>query len=183
MEVGMMKRILTALLFILVSSAAAYTQAADATRDATRERLRQLLDKSGPAVNVAFRQSDKQPYNFVGTMTKGLTNAESLEIVISVSSLQTIHFRVFPHYKAGYINVDKARNNLGLARLLLNLSYQNFLFWGMDESSDVFAGYTVTLESGFPEASINVVLRSIQPLDEFVGRMKPFIDGTAAAAK
>jgi hypothetical protein len=49
----------------------------------------------------------------------------------------------------------------------------------MDEGGDVFSGYTFTLESGFPEAAITIVLRSIANLDKFVGNMKPMIDGNS----
>src|ERR1700730_6805171 len=140
----------------------------DAIRTRTREQLRQLLDRVGPAIDVSFRQSEKQPFNFVGTM-RGLTNADSLEIVVGVTAKQTISFRIYPHYKGAYINVDKARNSLSLARQLLRLSDQAFLYWGMDDTSDVFAGYTFTLESGFPEEAITIVLRSIVNLDKFVG--------------
>jgi hypothetical protein len=50
----------------------------------------------------------------------------------------------------------------------------------MDSSSDVFAGYTFTLESGFPEEAVTIVLRSIKNSDKFVGDMRPNIDGTSA---
>jgi hypothetical protein len=128
---------------------------------------------------VSFRLSDKQPFNYVGLLKEGLTNADSIEIVIGVTADQTIGFRIFPHYNGAYVNVDKARNSAGLMRQLLRLSDKNFLFWGMDESGDVFSGYTFTLESGFPEAAITVVLRSIANLDKFVGNMKPMIDGNS----
>src|SRR6266446_3460614 len=82
-----------------------------ASRDATREKMRALLDTTGPKINVAFKQSDKNPYNFVGIMSTGLT-----------------------------------------------------------------IGHNFTLESGFPEASIRVVLNSIAKLDQYVGEMKPSID-------
>ena len=178
-----MKRYATSLFLVLVSSAAGYAQAADASREATREQLRELLNRKGPMIGVVFKQSAKQPYNFVGTMTKGLANAESMEIVLSVTGNKTIGFRIFPHYNKGYINVEKAKNTLGLAKHLLRLSDRTFLFWGMDASSDVFAGYTFTLESGFPEASMAIVLASIVRLDEFVGELKPFIDGNAVPPK
>src|SRR6266852_1890861 len=70
-----------------------------ASRDATREKMRALLDTTGPKINVAFKQSDKNPYNFVGIMSTGLTNADSFEIVILVGDQQTIHFRIFPKYR------------------------------------------------------------------------------------
>ena len=178
-----MKQILLVAFFILTTSSvvAVYGQQDDeAVRNRTREQLAALLDKAGPGVNVAFKQSQKQPYNYVGSLTTGLTNADSFEIVISVTPKETIGFRIYPHYKSGYINVDKARNNPGLMRLLLRLSDRAFLFWGADETGDIFTGYTFTLESGFPEEAIKIVLRSIANSDKFVGEMRPFIDGTSA---
>ena len=147
-----------------------------ASRDAIREKLRTLLDITGPKINVAFKQSEKQPYNFVGIMSKGLTNADSFEIVISVSGQDTIHFRIYPHYKGAYLNVDKASNSAALMRQMVRFSDKNFLYWGADDTFDIFAGYNFTLESGFPDASIRVVLNSITKLDPFVGEMKSSID-------
>ena len=43
---------------------------------------------------------------------------------------------------------------------LLHLSAHNFLHWGVDDASHVFAAYAFTLESGFPEEAIKEVLRS-----------------------
>ncbi len=155
----------------------------DAARDATREKTRQVLQDFGSqaGVNVAFRQSTKQPYNFTGSMTSGLKNAESLEIVISVSAKNSINFRIYPHYNGGYINVGKARDMSGLMRKLLYLNDENFLFWGADDSGDVFSGFTFTLESGFPQDAIVEVLRSIHNTDRFVGELRPFVDGTSPA--
>jgi len=65
-------------------------------------------------------------------------------------------------------------------RKLLYYSDQNFLFWGADDSGDVFAGYTITLESGFPADAVVAVLRSIRNTDRFVGEMRPLIDGSTA---
>ena len=136
-----------------------------------------MLAETGPKIKVTFRQSDQQPYNFVGLMKEGLTNADSFEIVILVGDQETIHFRIFPKYKGAYINVDKASDRAGLLRQMVRLSDKNFLYWGADESFDVFAGYNFTLESGFPKESVNVVLNSIKNLDEFIGQMKSSIDG------
>jgi hypothetical protein len=146
------------------------------SRDNTREKLRAVLNDVGPKINVAFRQSDKEPYSFGGKMSTGLTNADSFEIVISVGDQETIHFRIFPKYKGAYVNVDKAANSSALLRQMVRLSDKNFLYWGADESFDVFAGYNFTLESGFPEASIRVVLNSIKNLDQFIGEMKSSLD-------
>jgi hypothetical protein len=146
---------------------------------ATREKLRDVLTKTGPSksVLIEFRQSDKQPFNFVGSRFAGLTNAESFEAVVGVSNDETISFRIYPHYKGGYINVDKARDGAGLMKKLLNLSDHNFLYWGADDAGDVFAGYTITLESGFPVEAVQVVLYSIASLDAYIGQLAPFVDG------
>ena len=113
-------------------------------------------------------------------MKEGLTNAESMEIVITVTSKDTIGFRVFPHYKGGYINIDKARNSNQLLRKLVQLNESTFLFWGADDTGDVFTGYTFTLESGFPDEAIKIVLSSIRNSDQFVGDLRPSIDGSNA---
>ena len=144
-----------------------------AERDVTRKRLAELLEKEGPAIKVEFAQSQKQPYNYVGTLRDGLANAESFEIVISVTPKDTIGFRIYPYYKNGYVNVDKVSDRAALMRLLLRLSDRAFLFWGADEAGDVFTGYTFTLESGFPEEAITIVLKSIVNSDKFVGEMRP----------
>ena len=185
-----MKRITTLIVLVLLTAAnvAALTKyepvsvPQQLSRDATREKLRTLLNTMGPKVNIDFRQSDKQPYNFLGSLRTGLKNADSFEVVISVSDKDTVHFRIYPHYANGYVNIDKVRNSAALMRQLLRFSDSNFLYWGADETGDIFAGYTFTLESGFPDEAIKVVLYSIPPLDQFVGKMRPMIDGTSAAS-
>lgn len=166
----------------LILAAAVPAGAQSTSRDATRTRLAAVLDRAGARadVSVAFRQSTKNPYNFVGSMTTGIVNADSLEIVISVTQSDTIGFRIYPHYRGTYINLGRARDQSGLMHRLLYLSDQNFLFWGADDGGDVFSGYTITLESGFPDDAIVIVLRSIRNTDKFVGAMRPFIDGSAA---
>jgi hypothetical protein len=175
------RKILAVLLFIVAfNTVSAFAQQDDDTaRLRTREKLAQLLEKTGPTINVAFKQSQKQPFNYVGSLTTGVQNAESFEIVISVTPKDTIGFRIYPHYKNGYINPKKANDPQGLMRLLLRLSDKAFLFWGLDEAGDAFTGYTFTLESGFPDEAIRVVLRSILNSDKFVGEMRPFLDGPA----
>src|SRR6185503_10738917 len=172
-------KLATIAILVFASLATGQTQQEkDAARIANREKLRQLLTTSGPkrGIEVAFRQSDKQPFNFVGVKRGGFTNAEGFEIVIGVSNDNTIGFRIYPYYKDTYINVNKAKNGPALMRKLLNLNDHNFLFWGADDTGDVFAGYTFTLESGFPDKSLEIVLYSIAPLDQYVGQMRPFID-------
>jgi len=145
-------------------------------RDRTTKQLELLLAETGPGINVEFKQSQKQRYNYVGSLKTGLVNAQSFEIIISVTEKDTIGFRVYPHYKDAYINAGKVGQPLQLMQLLLRLSDRAFLFWGIDESLDVFTGYTFTLESGFPEEAIKIVLRSIVNSDKFIGEMRPFLD-------
>ncbi|CAN5793306.1 hypothetical protein BH18ACI4_BH18ACI4_08320 [soil metagenome] len=176
-----MRRIPMALLFVLAMTfTAPPAQGEQNESDArirTREQVGQLLEKLGPSLHITFRKSEKQPFNFVGLLKLGLTYAESFEVVVGVTQNRTIGFRIYPRYKSDYINIDRVRNGPGLMRLLLRLSDSAFLFWGVDLSGDVFTGYTFTLESGFPEESIKIVLRSIVNSDKFIGEMKPMIDG------
>src|SRR5207248_11453309 len=102
--------------------------ASQSARDSTRQNLRGVLAETGPKIYVTFKQSDKQPYNFVCLMTTGRTTADSFEIVISVSEQETIHFRIFPKYKGAYVNVNKAGDSAGLLRQLVRLSDTNFLY-------------------------------------------------------
>jgi hypothetical protein len=110
-----------------------------------------------------------------------MINSEALEAIWSVTKDETIALRVYPHYNGGYINIGRARDPAGLMRKLLQLNSTNFMFWGADESGDVFAGYEFTMESGFPSEAVIVVARSITNQDQFIGQLKPFI-GTAPAA-
>jgi len=172
--------VLTTFTFAASASAQTAQTAKEAERIKTRDQLMQLLEKAGPNIKVTFHQSQKQPFNMVGILKDGLTNADSYEIVVGVSTDQTIGFRIFPRYKGTYINLDKVSNANALMRQLMLLNDRNFLFWGADGSGDVFAGYTFTLESGFPDAAIVIVLRSIANLDLYVGKMKPNLDGSEA---
>jgi hypothetical protein len=162
--------------------APAVAQTASATqRDATRERLRAFLATAGARtdVNIAFRQSDKNPWNFVG-LANGLTNSDSFEVIVGVSDANTMSVVVYPHYHGAYINLARASDPPGLARKLLNLNHHNFFFWGADDTGDVFTSYSFTLESGFPDQSLLAAMTSIRPQDQFVGQLKPYLDrGTA----
>src|SRR5689334_19800609 len=96
-------------LAILATAPAVFAQDADAARDKTRDRLSALLTRVGPDLSINFKPSSKSPYVFTGILRDGLKNAEYFEIVISVTTKETIGFRIFPHYKGGYINIDKAQ--------------------------------------------------------------------------
>jgi len=168
---------------IVAASQTVFAQESSETNEArekTRARLSALLQRVGPEIKVNFQPSTKSQYVFTGMMKDGLTNADSLEIVISVTTKDTIGFRVFPHYKGAYINIDKARNTTQLLRKLVQLNESTFLFWGADDTGDVFTGYTFTLESGFPDEAIKIVLSSIRNSDQFVGEMRAAIDGSNA---
>lgn len=158
------------------AGAAGAQQIDDAKRTSNRVKLAQLLDDAGPDVNISFRRSTTQPYNYSGELTTGLTHAESFEIVFGVTDVDTYSLKAYPKYKGGYVNVDKAKNPAALMRALLRLSSRTFLFWGVDNEGDAFAAYTFTLESGFPEEAIRVVLRSIVIHDRFVGELRSLID-------
>lgn len=169
-------------LAILAVAPAAFSQETtpNPTRDKTRERLNALLQRLGPDMGVTFKPSSKSQYVFTGVLRDGLKNADQFEIVISVSTADTIGFRIFPRYKGAYINIEKARNSGQLLRKLVQLNDTTFLFWGADDSGDVFTGYTFTLESGFPDKAIEIVLSSIRNSDQFVGELRPSIDGSNA---
>ena len=169
-------------IFILITTTGIFAQqpTAEDAREKTRARMSALLQRIGPEIKVGFQVSPKSQYVFTGVMQDGLTNSEKLEIVITVTTKDTIGFKIFPHYKGGYINIDKARNSTQLLRKLLQLNESTFLFWGADETGDVFTGYTFTLESGFPDEAIKIVLSSIRNSDQFVGQLRPSIDGSSA---
>jgi len=163
------------LVTLLIAAPAIFGQA-EATQEKTRLRLTALLERVGPDINVQFKPSAKSQFVFSGIMREGLANAEALEIIVTATEDQTIRFRVFPKYKGGYINIDKAKNGAQLLRKLVQLNSSTFLFWGADNDGDVFTGYTFTLESGFPDEALKIVLSSIKNSDKFVGEMKPSID-------
>jgi len=170
------------LIALLVAAPAVVAQdnTAEASREKTRARLDALLQRVGPEIKVNFQPSSKSKFVYTGALRDGLTNSEYLEIVITVTAKDTIGFRIFPHYKGAYINIDKARNVTQLLRKLVQLNESTFLFWGADDTGDVFTGYTFTLESGFPDEAIKIVLSSIKNSDQFVGEMRPAIDGSNA---
>ena len=77
-------------LAILATAQTAFSQEADAGREKTRERLSALLTRVGPDLSVEFKPSSKSPYVFTGLLRDGLKNAEYFEIVISVTTKETI---------------------------------------------------------------------------------------------
>jgi hypothetical protein len=170
-------------LVLTVAAASAQTAAEKAAaRAATRDKLGAVLEASGAkrGIELAFRRSEKNEFNFSAQRSFGLKNVDSIEIVAGVSDDETISFRIYPYVNDSYININKAKDGAGLMRKLLNLTYHNFMYWGADDSGDVYAGFTFTMESGFPDKAIEVVLYSIAPLDGYFGELRPLWDGVAA---
>ena len=123
----MMRRIvsLAVMCAAIFGVTAVNAQTDDADRRDTRARLNALLTSYGSTVNMSLHQSDKNEWNFAGTLTQDLKN-------------------------------------------------------GADDTGDVLAHFEFTLESGFPNEAIKVVLRSIKLQDQYVGQMRPDIDGSSA---
>jgi hypothetical protein len=167
--------IITAVLLAGIATSG-WSQDDDANREATRTKVRSALRQIGPKIGVTFQQSQANPWNFSASMTEGLDDTESMEIIVMVGKNDVMTVRVFPHVTGNrYINVDRAGNGTGLMRKLLSNNAGDFFHWGMDDVYDVFAEFTFTLESGFPEESLDVVLRSVRMLDKKVGELSLLI--------
>lgn len=144
----------------------------DPTRATNRERMRSALQVVGPKIGVQFRQSDRQPWNFIGSLETGLKNAQSFEILVMIGTRDVITVQAYPHLPGGgYINLERSNNSLELARKLLNFNDGGFFAWGADDVNDVFAAFTFTLESGFPSEAVDIVMRSVPLLDSKVGEL------------
>lgn len=158
---------------ISLSAAAAGAQKIDeAARKRNHARLGELLTAQGPGLDMAFQQSKKQPYNYSAYLTKGLVNAETIEVVFSTTEVDTYSVNAYPKFKGAYINLEKAKNSVLLMRQLLALNHRTFMHWGTDSSGDVFMGFTITLESGFPAEAIRTVLRSVVVHDKFIAEFR-----------
>src|SRR5579875_3584895 len=84
---------------LLLPFLAAPATAQTPSREATRGQLRALLATAGQRTDILvdFHQSTRNEWNFAGSMTTGLKNCDSLEIVVSITDTATIGFRVYPH--------------------------------------------------------------------------------------
>jgi hypothetical protein len=147
-----------------------------AFRKATYNRLWTLVKPY--AESLHFRvYSDDDPYSILLFCDKDLRGKDlryttRFEIYITVTREQTIVFRIYP---ITYINIyDEGNAPDGLMQKLLRLSDEGFFYWAADDEDDIFAGYMFTLESGFPEEAIKVVIRSIPLLDPSLGQLRPF---------
>ena len=176
----MMRALGTVLLLALCVGGPAFGDAA--SRGAARKKLETMLTKRvGPAINVGFEAAADNPFRFAGVMRTPLRNCDAIEIVIGITPSETIYVRAFPRYQGGYVSVAKATAEGALLRAALRASFDGFFFWAVDESGDLCAGYTLSLESGFPEAVLEVVLRSLPGLDATFGQFRVHVDGSAPA--
>jgi len=148
--------------------------AADSVQAATLEKLKAVIATYEPAQAMRwYRAGD--PFALDGFYDKGLHWSSRLEIYIYATHQATIWLRVYPQYYGHHINLNRVHDPNGLMQQMLRFSYHNFFFWGLDDNKDAFAGYQFTLESGFPEAAVKEVIKSIPLIDESVGDLTPFI--------
>ncbi len=163
-------------------SAAASTPAdtvSTATRLETRGKIEALLTTSAKALGFRrWYRDDNDPFEILAFYDQGLKYASRMEVKIIVTHQNTIGFRVFPHWNGpgpgSYIDLDYVKDAKGLMQRALQLSAENFMFWGLDPSKHMFASFTVTLESGFPDAVVRVVLQSVPLVDDSVGDLLRF---------
>ena len=158
----------------VVGAGRAQSVPADARVDA-RNRLDSLLHAFGPTLKMKFYRDSDDPFQFAGVLDKDLRYAWRFELQINVTPQNTIGIRAYPMY-SHRIDMDRVRDPNGLALKLLHLSAHDFLHWGVDDVSHVFAAYQFTLESGFPQEAIKEVLRSIPLVDESVGEIAQFVE-------
>jgi len=150
-----------------------------ATRVETRGKIEALLATYSKALGFHrwYRSAD-EPFDILVFYDNGLKYASRLEVVIVVSRQNTIGIRVFPHWNGpgpgSFIDLDNVRDAKGLMQRALQLSAENFMFWAVDGSQHLFACFTVTLESGFPDAVVRIVLQSVPLLDDSVGDLLRF---------
>lgn len=146
----------------------------DSVQAATLAQLKTVIATYEPARQIRWIRADS-PFDLDGFYDKGLKWANTLEIDITVTHQATIWIRVYPQYYEHHINLDHVHDPNGLMQQMLKMSYHNFFFWGLDDNHDAFAGYQFTLESGFPEAAVKEVIKSIPLIDGSVGDLTPFI--------
>jgi len=141
-----------------------------------RNRLDSLLHAYGKTLGMRFFRNRDDPFEIDGFYDKDLRYSSRFELEVNITPQNTIGIRAYPQFYGDRINMDRVRDPNGLALELLHLSAHNFLHWGVDDASDVFAAYSFTLESGFPEEAIKEVLRSIPLVDGSVGEIVQFIE-------
>jgi hypothetical protein len=140
----------------------------DSMQAAATQDLKALIATYEPARAIRWYRASNA-FDLDGFYDKGLHWSSRLEIYITVTRQSTIWLRVYPQYYGHHINLDHVHDPNGLMRQMLQFSYHNFFFWGLDDNLDAFAGYQFTLESGFPEEAVKEVIKSIPLIDGSVG--------------
>jgi hypothetical protein len=147
-----------------------------AVRARTFDQLWAVVKPYGSSLHYRVYRMPKDPFTIQAFYERDLHYTPRFEIYISVTRQQTIQFRIYPQLLGGYLNLDSLSNEDSLMERVLRFSDKGFFFWAANENRDVFAGYTFTLESGFPEEAIKEVLRSIPLLDSSVGQLTAFME-------
>jgi hypothetical protein len=148
----------------------------NAARTKTFDRLWALVHPYGSSLHYRVYGMQKDPFTIEAFYDKDLRYTPRFEIYISVTRQETIQFRIYPQFFGHYMNLDSLSNPDSLMEKVLRFSDKGFFFWAADENRDVFAGYTFTLESGFPDEAIKEVLKSIPLLDSSVGQLTSFME-------
>lgn len=165
------------MVFTLVGAAPIGAQAdVDAVRRQTFDRLWGLVRPYGSSLHYRVYGMQHDPFTIEAFYDKDLHYAARFEVYISITRQQTIQFRIYPQVSGQHINLDSLSKPDSLMETVLRFSDKGFFFWAVDENLDVFAGYTFTLESGFPDEAIKEVLRSIPLLDSSVGVLNRFTE-------
>ena len=174
-----MRAILPAGLWVVLTVSAIGARAQSLPSDVrvdARNRVDSLLHAYGKTLGMRFFRNRDDPFEIDGFYDKDLRYSSRFELEVNVTPQNTIGIRVYPQFYGHRINMDRVRDPNRLALELLHFTAHNFLHWGVDDVSHVFAAYAFTLESGFPEEAIKEVLRSIPLVDESVGEMVQFIE-------
>ena len=137
----------------------------EAKRIRNREQLLTVLRAAADATHMTFERSKVNQFNYSAYLTVGLKYAESVEVVIGATDVDTIFMRAFPKVQG---RLHERREGQGPDRLdapATKAGGADVLLLGDDAQGDLFWGYTFTLEYGFPVDSIRIVLRSVQTHD------------------
>ena len=128
--------------------------------DAHRAQQPVAVERDRPPREVAHRRDDPVRLRVAGYLGKGYRAFYEQHKLDYVGLRYMNIYGPRMDYKGAYVNIDKAKNSAQLLRKLVQLNDTTFLFWGADESGDVFTGYTFTLESGFPDKAIEIVVQT-----------------------
>lgn len=148
----------------------------NAARRKTFDQLWALVHPYGSSLHYRVHGMQHDPFTIEAFYDKDLRFTPRFEVYISVTRQQTIQFRIYPQLSGQHLNLDSLSQADSLMQKVLRLSDKGFFFWAADENLDVFAGYTFTLESGFPDEAIKEVLRSIPLLDSSVGQLVSYME-------